>query len=104
MELSTHRNLLDVTWLLDISRIPALGAPTKANGMLRRNGRHNAYVVPGEVTIRSDPVKLPLIRMRDFVTNSFAETYGVTLGDDEQSIFWELRAHFSRTARGLVVY
>ena len=103
-ELLNHRDLLDVTWLLDVSRLPALSAPTKANGMLRRSGRHNAYVVPPIVTIRSDPVELPLIRMRDLVTNSFRGTDGLMFGEDAWSTFWEMRTYFSRAARGLVVY
>lgn len=103
-ELLRYRNLLDVTWLLDVSGLPALAAPTKRNGMLRRSGRHNAYVVPPVVSIRSDPVEVPLIHMRELVTNSFGGMDGLIHGEENFSRFWDLKRHFSRGARGLVVY
>lgn len=104
-ELLGCRDLLDETWLLDVSGLPTLPEPTKKDGTPRRNGRHNAYVVPPDVTIRSNPVKARLISMREFVTNSFPGTDGVPYrGPDSFDRFWEMKRHFSRGARGLIVY
>ena len=104
-ELRTSTNLLNETWLLDVSGLPALQAPTKKDGTLRRNGRHNAYVLPKSVTIRSDPFQAPLIHMREFVTNSFPGMDRVAYPEQGSlGRFWDMKRHFLRGARGLIVY
>ena len=104
-ELRRCANLLHETWLLDVSGLPTLSAPTKKDGTFRRNRRHNAYVLPRSVTILSDPVEAPLIPMGQFATNSFPGMDGVTYTRlDSFDRFWEMTTHFSRGARGLIVY
>ena len=104
-ELRRSTNLLNETWLLDVSDLPTLRAPTKKDGTFRRNRRHNAYVLPQSVTIRSDPVEAPLIPMGKFVTNSFPGMDGVTYTEPDSFVrFWDMTKHFSRGARGLIVY
>ena len=104
-ELRRSTNLLKETWLLDVSGLPTLPAPTKKDGTIRRNRRHNAYVLPQSVTILSDPVEAPLIQMGQFATNSFPGMDGVTYtGLDSFGRFWDMTTHFSRGARGLIVY
>ena len=103
-ELRRCKNLLDETWLLDVSGL-TLPVPTKKDGTLRHNRRHNAYVFPPRVTIRSDPVEARLISMREFVTNSFRGTDGVPYREpDSFGTFWDMKRYFSRGSRGLIVY
>lgn len=104
-ELLKCKNLLNETWLLDVSGLLRLSEPTKKDGTPRRNRRHNAYVFPPRVTIRSKPVEAELISMREFVTDNFPGTDGM-LHEEPDSFdrFWEMKRYFSRGARGLVVY
>ena len=104
-ELRRFMDLLNETWLLDVSGLPALPAPTKKDGTLRRNGRHNAYVLPKSATIRSDPFQATLIHMREFVTDSFPGMDGVVYtGQGSLDRFWDMTRHCSHGARGLIVY
>lgn len=104
-ELLKCKNLLSETWLLDVSDLLALSEPTKKDGTPRRNGRHNAYVFPPRVTIRSKPVEYELISMREFVTNRFPGSDGVLHRVlDSFDSFWGMKRYFSQGARGLVVY
>ena len=104
-ELRRFTDLLNGTWLLDVSGLPALSAPTKKDGALRRNRRHNAYVLPPSVTIRSDPVEAGLISLREFVASSFDGMDGVTHTEPSSlGRFLDMERHFSRGARGLIVY
>ena len=104
-ELRRSTDLLNATWLLDVSDLPALSEPTKKDGALRRNRRHNAYVLPPSVNIRSDPIDAGLISMREFVANSFSGMDGVTHAEaDSFGKFWDMKKHFSRGALGLIVY
>ena len=90
-ELRRSTNLLNETWLLDVSDLPTLRAPTKKDGTFRRNRRHNAYVLPQSVTIRSDPVEAPLIPMGKFVTNSFPGMDGVSYTEPDSFVrFWDM--------------
>ena len=104
-ELLGCRDLLDETWLLDVSGLHTLSEPKKKDGTPRRNRRHNAYVIPHWVTICSEPFKDRLISMREFVTDSFRGTDGVPYWEpDSFDRFWEMKKYFSRGARGLIVY
>jgi hypothetical protein len=56
-----RHDILSRTWLLDVATLPRLGAPTKRNGTLRRNGVHYADLAAPWVTFHSDPVVVPVL-------------------------------------------
>lgn len=104
-ELAKSKSLLHDTWLLDLAPLPAIPTPTKKDKTPRRNGRHNAQIRPGKITIYSDPVNAELVSMAEFASEGFPGTDGL-MGDVNEALpgFWDMRQHLTRGARGLIVY
>jgi hypothetical protein len=104
-DIAKDKDLLARTWLLDVMDLPRVGLPTKADGTLRRNGCHNVYVRPGLAVVHSDPVEARVIQLGELASGGFAGSEGQTAHlKDRFEEFWELARHFSRGARGLVIY
>src|ERR1043165_9455809 len=76
LELTTKRDLLSYTWLLDVRDVGTLPAPTGRNGRLRKNGAHYIHVFPGRAIICSEPVEVPLTQASTFVEEGFPGTDG----------------------------
>jgi hypothetical protein len=104
-ELGKNPDLLGRTWLLDVSQLPTMAAPTKKDGTPRLSGGHNAYAWPGTVEIRSDPVKAELANIAEFAAGGFPGMDGLgPKQPDDIGALMEARKYFTRGARALLLY
>lgn len=104
-EFKANPDLLPQTWLVNITSLSAVGAPTKADGSPRRNNCHNVYVKPGKAIFHSDPVEVNAIDFETFVRQGFPGADGMNLDFHERfESFWELAREFSQGARALVLW
>jgi hypothetical protein len=105
VELKKNSDLLSQTWLVDVATLSGLGAPTKADGTLRKNGCHNIYVTPGKAVFHSDPIPAEAIDFHSFVREGFPGADGLNwLFNQRFASFWELAQNLSSGARGVVVW
>jgi hypothetical protein len=104
-ELKKNPDLLSQTWLVDVAYLFAVGAPTKSDGTLRKNGCHNVYVTPGKAVFHSDPVDAEAIGFSSFLEDGFPGSDGINWAF-EQSFdrFWEFARNLSAGARGMVLW
>ncbi|HJW81098.1 MAG TPA: hypothetical protein VJ396_02545 [Acidiferrobacterales bacterium] len=104
-EMKKNPDLLAQTWLLDVGGLGHLGAPTKADGSLRRNGCHNMYVRPGSVTIHSEPLEAQLLNATEFVSGGFRGVDGFQWQfQNNPSSFLEFCSVLGVGARGMFIY
>jgi hypothetical protein len=104
-EMKANPDLLSQTWLLDVGSLGKLGAPTKADGSIRRNGCHNMYARPGSVTIHSKSVEAPLLNATEFVSGGFSGADGCQRQfDNNPSLFLEFCSVLRAGARGMFIY
>jgi hypothetical protein len=57
-ELTTRKDVINYTWLLDVADIPPLSPPTTRSGGLRASENHYVDVQPPIATIHSNPVRV----------------------------------------------
>lgn len=123
-ELNSHPDILANTWLCDVTDCKAIGAPTKADGGLRKDGCHYVHVtdgrpplkpgVPGFAEWHSDPVKVAAIRASSFAEELAERRAGIGLlsafnsniegnnTNNNFADFWHLCESFHRKAFGIV--
>lgn len=104
-EIKKNPDLLLQTWLLDVSSLPYISAPTKKDGTLRKNKCHNIYVKPGMAIIRSDPIHVKLINCAEFVSSAFDNADGVQYEfSNSPSLFLDFCKKLGPGARGMFIY
>jgi hypothetical protein len=104
LELTTKRDLLANTWLLDVRDVRTLPAPTGRTGRLRKNGAHYVHVFPGRAIICSEPVEVPLVQSSIFAEQGLPRTGGFQWQFDHSfPAFWEFSRLLSRTAVAVIV-
>lgn len=103
-ELTTKRDLLSHTWLLDVRALRTLPAPTGRSGGLRKNGAHYIHVMPRRAIICSDPIEVPLIQASTFVEEDFPGTDGFQWQFEQNfPAFWDFANLLRRNAAALIV-
>jgi hypothetical protein len=115
-ELNAHPAVLDNTWLCDVADCGAVGAPTKANGLPRKDGCHYVHVLPGKPPIaagaagtaewHSKPEKIATLAASNFAAGLSGREAGSgllsVLNDNDFDDFWRLTESFHRKAFGIV--
>jgi hypothetical protein len=105
LELSANSDLLSQTYLLDVSLIPPLAAPTTKAGTPRKSGIHYAYVAPTKVIFCSEPVKIPLQPASQLVPRWFGDAGLVSEGLDFETFedLWAFRQYLEPRAAAMVL-
>ncbi len=115
-ELNAHPDVLANTWLCDVADCGAVGAPTKANGSLRKDECHYVHVSPGEPPLpagacgtaewHSEPVEVKAFTASDFAAKVAQRESGrgllLNLNDNHFENFWQLCEAFNRKSFGIV--
>ncbi|SHL71660.1 hypothetical protein [Rhodanobacter sp. OK091] len=104
-ELRANSDLVSQTWLVDVTTLSSVGAPTKSDGSLRKNNCHNVYVKPGKAVFHSDPVIVEATDFRALIQQGFPGADGINWTFEGRfEPFWEFAREFSAGARGLVLW
>jgi len=103
-ELANTSNFLAHTWLLDVANVIGIPAPTKINGALRKSGIHYADVVPGSVTLRSDPYEIPLLPLDEIVESQFEGAEGLQSALDDLQFTSSLLQLVSKPSSGMILH
>ncbi len=115
-ELAVHPNVLANTWLCDVADCVAVGAPSKTNGSLRKDGCHYVHVSagtpplkvgsPGVAEWHSAPVEVAVLDGATFATRLVDADAGrgllAAFNHNHFSDFWRLCESFHRKAFGIV--
>ena len=105
LELKNTPDLVSQTWLVDAASLGTIGAPTKADKTLRKNGCHNVYVTAGSAEFHSEPVTTEANSLRQLLEHGFPGADGIGWSFEERfESFWEFAKHFSNGARGLILW
>jgi len=119
-EVTAHRDILANTWLCDVADLGTVGAPTKTDGSIRKDGCHYVHVSEGRPPLKagisgiaewhSDPVKVAAIQASAFAVDISSQEREVEadsgllsiLTDNNFADFWRLCESFHRKAFGVV--
>ncbi len=105
-ELVRNPNLLVQSWLLDVAALPPIFPPQTRWGTPRQNGIHyiDMKMRPPSVSIRSDPINVPLINAQTFFQEYIYASQNVIRsieGGFEE--FWNICKEFKRNAIGAII-
>lgn len=96
---SCKGDVISNTWLLDVARLPNPFPPSH-----RRNGRHYidmyTYTKPAYAEIRSDPVRIELIRLVSFFAQGAPGVDGIL---EDYYHFEQIRRHLNKNSLGSII-
>lgn len=102
-ELTQNPDIINHSWVLDVSDVPSLPFPTTSRGTRRSKGIHYVDVSPPTAIIHSEPKKLPLYKANEVVKELLEKEGLMPLFEGRFEKFDEILKMIGRKAYGAIL-